>query len=649
MIGGQLHHEGSGITGEHLGLLQHDAGDDDGGHADEVSGGGDPCAAAEDGACDHGDEGDLGAAGDEGGGHNGHPAVAFIFDGTGSHDTGHAAAHADEHGDEGLAGQAELAEHAVQHEGDTGHVAAGLQEGQHQEQNQHLGHEAQHRAHTGHDTVIDQAAEPVGGAGRLQTIADQHGDTGDPHAVVGGVGGVKSVFSEILHGVHKGHLHHVVQLVRTLGQGVIVGGHGVDGQGLLVLHVHGGGGGAGLEALHFCQQGLGVKVLGLGVDLRAQEGVHSLDGGGVIVVDGVILLAADAQQVPAVAEHAVVGPVGGGSAHGYHGDPVNQEHHHGEDGQAQPAVGDHLVDLVGGGQLALVLLLVAALDDLGDVNIALVGDDALGVVVQLLFGGLDVLLDVLHHVGGDAELLQHLVVPLEDLDGIPALLLLGQGVDGGLLNVGNGVLHGAGEGVHGDGLGLALGGLHGGLGGVHHAVALQSGDLHDLAAQLAGQLLDVDLVAVLANHVHHVHGDDHGDAQLRQLGGQIQVALQVGAVDDVQDGVGALADQVIPGYHLLQGVGGQGVDAGQVHDDHVIVLLQLALLLLHGDAGPVAHELVGAGEGVEQGGFAAVRVARQGNFDLLIHMILVSPFRELIPLRSFRCRPSAGSAHSPGR
>ena len=203
--------------------------------------------------------------------------------------------------------------------------------------------------------------------------------------------------------------------------------------------------------------------------------------------------------------------------------------------------------------------------------------------------------------------------------------------------------------MHGDGLGLALGGLHGGLGGVHHAVALQSGDLHDLAAQLAGQLLDVDLVAVLADHVHHVHGDDHGNAQLRQLGGQIQVALQVGAVDDVQDGVGAFADQVIPGHHLLQGVGGQGVDAGQVHDDHVIVLLQLALLLLHGDAGPVAHELVGAGEGVEQGGFAAVRVARQGNFDLLIHMILVSPFRELIPLRSFRCRPSAGSAHSPGR
>ena len=39
--------------------------------------------------------------------------------------------------------------------------------------------------------------------------------------------------------------------------------------------------------------------------------------------------------------------------------------------------------------------------------------------------------------------------------------------------------------------------------------------------------------------------------------------------------------------------------------------LQLALLLFHRDAGPVAHVLVGAGQGIEQGGLTAVRVARQ--------------------------------------
>ena len=153
MVSGKLHHEGSGIAREHLGLLEHDAGDNDGGHADEVGGGSDPCGAAEDGAGDHGDEGHLRAAGDKGRGHDRHAAVTLVFNGTGCHDARDAAAGADEHGDEGLTGQAELAEDTVEHEGDTGHVAAGLEEGEHQEQHEHLRHEAEHRADTGDDTV----------------------------------------------------------------------------------------------------------------------------------------------------------------------------------------------------------------------------------------------------------------------------------------------------------------------------------------------------------------------------------------------------------------------------------------------------------------------------------------------------------------
>ena len=188
MIRGQLHNEGSGIAGKHLGLLQHDAGNDDGSHADEVSGGGNPGAAAKQSACDHPDEGNLGAAGDKGGGHDGHATVTLIFDGTGSHDAGDTAAGTDEHGDEGLTGKAELTEDTVQYEGDTGHIAAGLQESQHQEQHQHLRHKAQHRTDTRHNTVKDQTGEPVGSAGSFQGIAYQYRNTGYPYAVISGVG-----------------------------------------------------------------------------------------------------------------------------------------------------------------------------------------------------------------------------------------------------------------------------------------------------------------------------------------------------------------------------------------------------------------------------------------------------------------------------
>ena len=137
-----------------------------------------------------------------------------------------------------------------------------------------------------------------------------------------------------------------------------------------------------------------------------------------------------------------------------------------------------------------------------------------------------------------------------------------------------------------------------------------------VAAQGLAQLFQVDLVPVFAHQVDHVHRHHHGDAQLDELGGEVQVALDVGAVHDVQDGVGLLVHQIAPGHHLLQRVGGEGIDAGQVLDDHVLVALQPALLLFHGDAGPVAHVLVGAGQVVEQRGLAAVRVACQRDFDV---------------------------------
>ena len=99
-------------------------------------------------------------------------------------------------------------------------------------------------------------------------------------------------------------------------------------------------------------------------------------------------------------------------------------------------------------------------------------------------------------------------------------LLLGQVVDGDLLDVGEGVLHRAGEAVLGDGLAV-LGGLDGGQGRFLDPVALEGGDLHDLAAQLPGELLHVDAVPRLLDQVHHIEGDDHGDAQLRELGGEV--------------------------------------------------------------------------------------------------------------------------------
>ena len=93
-------------------------------------------------ACDHGDKGNLCAAGDEGGGHDGHTAVAFVFNGTRSHNAGNTAAGADEHRDKGFTRKSEFAEYTVKHEGYTRHITASLQESKEQEQYKHLGNKA---------------------------------------------------------------------------------------------------------------------------------------------------------------------------------------------------------------------------------------------------------------------------------------------------------------------------------------------------------------------------------------------------------------------------------------------------------------------------------------------------------------------------
>ncbi len=330
---------------------------------------------------------------------------------------------------------------------------------------------------------------------------------------------------------------------------------------------------------------------------------------------------------PAVPKQAVVGPIGSGGADGdapaAHGQSVHQEHHRHKDGQGQDTVGDDLVDLVRDGQTALGRFLLHGLGDHRvDVRIPLIGYNRLRIVVQFLFTVGYVLLQVGSQVGGETHFLHDLLIPLKNLDGVPAEIALRYLALDGFLNVGQGVFHAAGEHMGQlPGL-LLLRQSHGLFRCRHAALALEGAHLDYLTAQGFTQLGKVDGVAVFPHQVDHVHGHYHGQAQLDQLGGKVEVPLDVGSVHNVEDGIRLLVHQIAPGHHLLQSVRGQGVDAGQVLDDHILMTLQPALLLFHGNTGPVTHVLAGAGEGVEQGGLAAVGVARQGNLDVHSHSLL---------------------------
>ena len=169
MVSGKLHNERSGIALEDLGLLQDNTGADDCCDSQEVCGRSNPCCAAEDSTCYHGDERKLSTTRNKCGSHNRHLTVSVVLDGTGSHDTGNTTSGTDQHRNEGFTGQTELTEDTVHDECDTCHVTTGLQECQEDEQYQHLGYETKHCTDTGYNTVKDQSFQPVGTSDRIQT------------------------------------------------------------------------------------------------------------------------------------------------------------------------------------------------------------------------------------------------------------------------------------------------------------------------------------------------------------------------------------------------------------------------------------------------------------------------------------------------
>ena len=128
MVSRQLHNERSGIAREHLCLFKHNARNDYCSHTYEVSRGCNKCRAAEDSARYHCNKRNLSAAGYKCSCHNGHTAVALIFNGTRSHNSGDSAACAYKHRYERFTRKTELAEDTVKHECNTGHITARLKE-----------------------------------------------------------------------------------------------------------------------------------------------------------------------------------------------------------------------------------------------------------------------------------------------------------------------------------------------------------------------------------------------------------------------------------------------------------------------------------------------------------------------------------------
>ena len=425
----------------------------------------------------------------------------------------------------------------------------------------------------------------------VEPVFDHDRDAGDPDAVVGGVRDAVRF---------KRFVDRVADIEAGLRHGVAIASEGL-------IEVSEGTVFNGTEDIFRAGDAGFHSALSGCLDFIGEDEVL-----GVFVHGVVVGRRSDVEQMPAVAEDTVVGPVRGPGTDRGDGDVVDKEHDRDKDGQAQPAVGDDLVDLIGRREFPDIFLYVAVGDEFADLRVTFVGDDGFRVVI---FGGLDALddgLDRFLRVFGKSHRREDLVVPLEQFDGIPAALRLrdvcqreGFDLRESRFDIGREDLR---LRKH-----VRLCHFDGRFRGFHDGGAFQSGDLHDRSAQLFRELRDVDLVAVLFDDIHHIDGDDRRDAQLHDLCREVEVPLEVRAVDEVQDGIGMFTQQIVSGNDLFQRIRREGVDAGKVRDGDIFVVFEFAFFFLDRDSGPVTNVLVGAGERVEQGGLTAVRVAGKGN------------------------------------
>ena len=210
--------------------------------------------------------------------------------------------------------------------------------------------------------------------------------------------------------------------------------------------------------------------------------------------------------------------------------------------------------------------------------------------------------------------LLHLLVPLEELDRIPPLLLVRHVVENSLLDMGNGMLNTAAEGVRRNHLNLSLHSLDCFGNSLLYSGSLEGRNLDNRAAKLGSQLLCINFIPLLGHNIHHVHSHHHRKPQLCQLCGQIKVTFQVGTVHYVEDCIRILINQVVTCNHFFQCIWRKGIDTRQVCDSHILISLIGSLFLLYSYSRPVSYKLVGTGKSIEQSCLTAVGVSGKCDF-----------------------------------
>ena len=157
------------------------------------------------------------------------------------------------------------------------------------------------------------------------------------------------------------------------------------------------------------------------------------------------------------------------------------------------------------------------------------------------------------------------------------------------------------------------------------------------------------MVAALTQFVEHVEGDNHRHIHVDELGGQIEIALEIAGINHVDDDVWMFLDDVFTHIEFFGCIGRERIGAWQIDKVEVIALeVEVSHLGIDRHAGVVAHPFMGSAGDVEQRGFSTIGIAHKDNIEFMfldachtLHNVLAVVSKQRVQV-GVRCLPRLG-------
>ena len=155
--------------------------------------------------------------------------------------------------------------------------------------------------------------------------------------------------------------------------------------------------------------------------------------------------------------------------------------------------------------------------------------------------------------------------------------------------------------------------------------------------------VDQNGAAVSLHFIHHIQSDNHRHIQLHQLHREIEVALDIRRVHDIDNAGRLFFEYELSGNQLFLRIGRHRINPRKVCHFRAGMSFDGAALPVYRNAREISYMLVGAGQLIEQGCFAGILVSgkREGQLGAVRKRVLA--LLHMIPAVFAKARMFAGS------